>query len=84
MSRNAYPFVIDDAGAWHPQRGDTAGAIATIGGLSIPAHDYVAMAYTGTNLTEVVYKTGGASGATVATLVLDYNVSDQLVSITKS
>jgi hypothetical protein len=55
-----------------------------LGGLEIPAHDYVGMSYTGSNLTGVVYKTGGASGTTVATLVLAYDGSDNLVSVTRS
>ena len=63
---------------------DIVSAIETIAGLEIPAHDYVGMSYTGTNMTGVVYKTGGAGGTTVATLVLGYDGSDQLTSVTKS
>ena len=58
--------------------------ISALAGLEIPAHDYVGMSYTGTNMTGVVYKTGGAGGTTVATLVLGYDGSDQLTSVTKS
>lgn len=54
-----------------------------LGGLEIPAHDYVGFTYTGGNLTGVVYKEGGAGGTTVATLTLAYSGSD-LVSVTKS
>lgn len=53
------------------------------GGLSIPPHDYIALTYTGSNLTGVVFKDGGASGTTVATLTLAYTGS-QLDSVTKS
>jgi hypothetical protein len=53
-------------------------------GLSIPAHNYIALSYTSSNLTGIVYKTGGASGTTVATLVLAYDGSNNLISITKS
>jgi len=35
-------------------------------------HDYIALTYTGANLTKVVYKDGGSSGTTVATLTLAY------------
>jgi len=52
-------------------------------GLNIPAHDYVALAYTGANLTGVTYRTGGSGGTIVATLTLAYTGSD-LTSVTKS
>jgi len=52
-------------------------------GLDIPIHDYIVLSYTGSNLTSVVYKTGGAGGTTVATLTLTYTGS-QLDSVTKS
>ena len=55
-----------------------------VDGLAIPAHDYIALSYTGTNLTGVIYKSGGASGTTVATLTLAYNGSNQLTSVSKS
>lgn len=57
--------------------------LASIAGLSIPAHDYIALSYTGTNLTGVQYRTGGASGTIVGTLTLAYSGSN-LVSVTKS
>jgi hypothetical protein len=71
----------------HPQIAtDTSGKlqIDSLTGLEIPAHDYISMSYTGANLTGVVYKTGGASGPTVATLTLGYDGSDNLTSVTKS
>ena len=52
-------------------------------GFSLPAYDYISMSYTSGNVTGVVYKTGGASGTTVATLTLAYSGSD-LASVTKS
>lgn len=57
--------------------------LASIAGLAIPAHDYIALSYTGTNLTGVTYKTGGSGGTTVGTLTLAYSGS-QLTSVTKS
>lgn len=57
--------------------------IPTISGLSIPAHDYIALSYTGTNLSGVQYRTGGASGTIVGTLTLAYSGSN-LISVTKS
>jgi len=53
-------------------------------GFEIPAFDYIDLSYTGTNLTGVVYKTGGSGGTTVATLALGYDGSDNLISITKT
>ena len=61
-----------------------SGTVNVLTGLEIPDHDYIALSYTGTNLTGVVYKTGGASGTTVATLTLAYDGSDNLTSVTKS
>jgi hypothetical protein len=61
----------------------TKASAASIAGMAIPANDYISLSYTGANLTSVVYKSGGASGTTVATLTLDYSGSD-LISVTKS
>ena len=61
----------------------TKSSAASIAGMAIPANDYIALSYTSGNLTGVVYKSGGASGTTVATLTLAYTGSD-LVSVTKS
>jgi hypothetical protein len=65
-------------------KNDSGNPIPTIDGLEIPAHDYISLSYTGSNLTGVVYKTGGSGGTTVATLTLTYDGSDNLTSITKS
>ena len=58
--------------------------LAVVTGLSIPEHDYTSLSYTGTNLTGVVYKTGGSGGTTVGTLTLAYDGNDNLISVTKS
>jgi len=57
---------------------------ARVPGFSLPAYDYISCSYTGSNLTGVVYKTGGASGTSVATLTLAYDGSNNLTSVTKS
>jgi hypothetical protein len=59
-------------------------SLAVINGLSIPEHDYIALSYTDSNLTGVVYKTGGSSGTTVGTLTLAYDESNNLISVTRS
>jgi hypothetical protein len=58
--------------------------VTSLAGMAIPAHDYLALSYTGSNLTGVVYKTAGSSGTTVATLTLGYDGSGNLTSVTKS
>jgi len=47
------------------------------------AYNYISLGYTGSNLTSVVYKTGGSSGATVATLTLGYSGST-LISVART
>lgn len=51
--------------------------------FGIGVYDYIALTYTGDNLTGVVYKLGGAGGATVATLTLAYTGA-VLISVTKT
>jgi hypothetical protein len=54
-------------------------------GLEIPTHDYISNTYDGSgNLTTVVYKRGGASGNTVATLTMTYDANDNLLTVTRS
>lgn len=53
-------------------------------GLNIPKYDYISLSYTGSNLTGVVYKTGGSGGTTVATLTLGYDGSDNLISVART
>ena len=64
-------------------KNDSGNPIPIVSGLEIPEHDYISLSYTGDNLTGVVYKTGGSSGTTVATLALVYSGSN-LASVTKS
>ena len=46
-------------------------------------YDYISLSYTGSNLTGVVFKSGGSGGTTVATLTLSYTGS-VLDSVTKT
>lgn len=62
---------------------DSGNPIPVVTGLEIPEHDYIALSYTGNDLTGVVYKTGGSGGTTVATLTLAYS-DGKLASVTKS
>lgn len=61
-----------------------SGVVNTLTGLEIPEHDYIGLSYTGDNMTGVVYKTGGASGTTVATLTIAYDGSNRPTSVTRS
>ena len=57
--------------------------VNAVEGLDIPLHDYISCSYTGSNLTQVVYKSGGASGTVVATLNLTYDGASNLLTVTK-
>lgn len=63
---------------------DTPLPITSVQGFDIPQHDYISCGYTGSNLTSVVYKTGGSGGTTVATLTLTYDGSNNLLTVTRS
>jgi hypothetical protein len=63
--------------------GPGVSTLSSIAGLSIPAHDHVALGYTGLNLTTVTYRTGGSGGTIVGTLTLSYSGS-VLTSVTRS
>jgi hypothetical protein len=58
--------------------------VITMAGLNIPPHDYISNTYAGTNLTQAVYKTGGSSGQTVATLTMTYDGSNNLLTVTRT
>ena len=61
--------------------------IITEGGLEIGVYDYVSMALSAGDTTETyIFKTGGPSGTTVATVVIVYVSSDRdvLSSVTKT
>lgn len=76
--------------------GDTSGEILKLrlndttkrlltepGGLVPEDFDYMSFSYTGSDLTGVVYKTGGSGGTTVATLTLAYTGSN-LTEVTRT
>jgi len=57
--------------------------VITMADFNTSLHDYVGVTYTGSNLTQLVYKTGGSGGDTVATITLAYDGSNRVTSITK-
>ena len=69
---------------------DTSGRVSVIDFAKLvpKEYDYIALTYvtTGNGIGEIetaVYKTGGSSGTTVATLTLAYDSSNRLSSITR-
>lgn len=61
----------------------------TIADFGIGGYDYIALTYVATGngageIETVVYKDGGASGATVATLTLAYNADNEISNVTKT
>lgn len=46
-------------------------------------YDHIDLAYTGDNITTVVYRVGGGAGSIVATLTLSYT-GDRLDSVTRT
>lgn len=57
--------------------------VITMADFNTSLHDYVGCTYTGNNLTQLVYRTGGASGSVVATITLAYDGNNRVTSITK-
>ena len=51
------------------------------GGMFIPPHDHVTNTYSGTNLTQIVYRIGGSTGKVVARINMTYNVNDDVETV---
>jgi hypothetical protein len=62
---------------------DSGDQINLASGLIQEKYDHISLGYTGSDLTTVIYKTGGSSGTTVATLTLTY-LAGVLKTITKT
>jgi hypothetical protein len=63
--------------------------LQAVAGLVPAAYDYIALTYVaaGNGIGEIetaTYKTGGSSGATVATLTIAYNANNNISTITKT
>lgn len=85
FAANTLAKLVDMGDGTHAERVAVGGTVATLEGLSIPAHDYVGMTYDAAgNVSSVTYKTGGSAGTTVATLTLAYDASGNLTSVTKA
>jgi hypothetical protein len=62
---------------------DSGNPLPVVQGLSVPEHDFIALAYSGATVTGITYKTGGSGGTTVAALELVYS-GTTLLSVSKS
>lgn len=63
---------------------DVKTELQKINSLVPASYDHIGLSYTGSNLTQAVYRTGGASGTIVSTITLAYDGSDNLISVTKT
>lgn len=57
--------------------------LQALNSLAPTTYDYIGLSYTGTDLTSVLFKSGGASGTLISTLTLAYS-SSVLQSVTKT
>lgn len=60
--------------------------VSDIGGLGIEEYDYVSLALTDADTETYTFKTGGAAGTTVATVVINYTDSTKgtITNVTKT
>ena len=58
--------------------------VTNMNSLVTEKFDYISTTYTDGLLTTVVYKSGGSSGTTVATLTITYTADDCVETITKT
>jgi len=77
-----YVWDVDNL-EWVRSAGNSDGTLAS--GLNIPQYDYVSATYPTATTESYVFKTGGSSGTTVATVNLTYtdNTKDYLSSAEK-
>lgn len=58
--------------------------VINIASMVPKSYDYVECSYMGSDMTGVVFKTGGALGTIVATLALTYDGSSNLLTVTRT
>jgi len=79
--KNSLDTIINPAN--EEKQDDIITELETLNSLVPSVYDYISLAYTGSNLTTVTFKTGGAGGTVVSTLTLAYT-GDNLISVTKT
>lgn len=85
-SRNLYVNVAGSTGSGLATAANQVTEISNLQALNslVPSvYDYISLSYTGSDLTQVVYRNGGPTGTIVSTLTLDYS-GGNLASVTKS
>ena len=75
--------ALPSGGATSANQALVIGELQAINSLVPDSYDYIALTYTGSNLTGVVFKSGGSGGSTISTLTLAYTGA-QLDSVTKT
>jgi len=70
--------------ATEDKQDDLISEIQALNSLIPSVYDYIELSYTGSNITGVVFKSGGSGGSIVSTLTLTYDVSDNLETVTKT
>ncbi len=75
--------VISYGGATSAKQDSIISQLQAVNSLIPSVWDYCSLTYTGSDLTGVVFKTGGSGGTVVSTLTLVYS-SGNLTSVTKT
>lgn len=74
---------VKPSGALVVSDDDVLTQLETLNSLVPSAYDYISLSYSGSNVTGVVYKSGGSSGTIVSTLTIVYSGSN-ITSVTKT
>lgn len=84
IATNTIASALPSGAATSAKQDTIISQLQTLNSLIPSVYDYISLSYTGSNLTGVVFKTGGSGGTTVSTLTLAYDSSNNLTSVTKS
>ena len=76
--------MANELGRYKPLNDDITDELKKLTGFEITKYDYISLTYDGSNLTGVVYKTGGSTGTTVATLTLTWDANDNPLTIERT
>ena len=82
-----YTLRVSGAGSGsstEAKQDDIITELKVVNSLVPSKYDFISLSYTGSNLTGVIFKTGGVDGDIVSTLALTYDDSDNLTSVTKT
>jgi len=79
----ATSMPLPGGAATETKQNDIITELQVVNSLTRAQYDYIALSYTGADLTGVVFRTGGAGGAIVSTLTLVY-AAGVLTSVTRT